>query len=241
MPPSFSLPAAVNHLLTRIKICGITRPQDAVCAARLGVDAIGLVFHGPSKRAVTVAQATEVVAALPAFVTSVGLFVNEDAEVVREVLRQVPLDLLQFHGDESRDYCESFARPYIKALRMKPDLDLATAVSEHPHARGILLDAWHRDQPGGTGSQFDWRLARAMPAAVPMILAGGLDQDNVAEAIASLRPYAVDVSSGVEQGAGIKPPALLQAFVAAVRAADAQVARQTTAFQSSQVNESSGR
>lgn len=200
---------------TRIKICGITRPEDGLEAARLGADAIGLVFYGPSPRCVTVEQAQAVLAALPPFVTSVGLFVNAGAEEVRQVLGQVPLDLLQFHGDESPAYCAGFGRPYIKALRMREGIDLAAEAGHYAGARGLLLDTYQAGTPGGTGTTFDWqRVPTDLP--LPVILAGGLDAVNVAEAVRTVRPYAVDVSGGVEQGKGIKSAAKMAAFIRGV-------------------------
>lgn len=202
----------------RIKICGITRVEDALAAADLGADAIGLVFYERSPRRVTVEQAADIVAALPPFITTVGLFVDAAIDEVERVLAQVPLDLLQFHGDEPAVYCQGFARPYIKVMRMRPGLVLAQAVREYASARGILLDTYVEAVPGGTGQTFAWS---AVPDDVkmPIILAGGLNAVNVAEAIAMVRPWAVDVSSGVEAARGVKDPALMAAFVEAVRGA----------------------
>lgn len=199
----------------RIKICGITRVEDALAAAAVGADAIGLVFYDRSPRRVTVEQAALIVAALPPFVTVVGLFVDAPVPAVEDVLRRVPLDLLQFHGDEPADYCDHFARPYIKALRMKPDLLLTRAIQDYATARGILLDSYVEGVPGGTGRTFAWS---AVPDDLkkPIILAGGLDAGNVAAAIDAVRPWAVDVSGGVEVARGVKDPALMAAFVAAV-------------------------
>jgi len=206
----------------RIKICGITRVEDAVAAADLGADAIGLVFYERSPRRVTADQASEIVAALPPFVTTVGLFVDAAAHEVERVLARVPLDLLQFHGDEPAVYCAAFARPYIKALRMRPELILAQAADEYATARGILLDTFVEGVPGGTGQTFTWS---PVPDAVkmPIILAGGLNATNVAEAIATVRPWAVDVSGGVEATKGVKDAALMAAFVEAVRDASRSV------------------
>lgn len=205
---------------TRVKICGITRPEDGVEAARLGADAIGLVFHPASPRAVTPEQASAIVAALPPFVTAVGLFVDAPAERVRQVLAAVALDLLQFHGEEPAAYCEGFDRPYIKAVRMRDGLDAAAAAAAHPRARGVLLDAYRPEAAGGTGHRFDWdRVPRDLGR--PVVLAGGLDPDNVAGAVAAVGPYAVDVSSGVEARKGAKDPVRMAAFLEAVRAADA--------------------
>lgn len=203
---------------TRVKICGITRPEDAIEAARLGADAIGLVFYRKSPRWVGVEQAREIIRSLPPFVTSVGLFVDETAEAVRDVLDVVPLDLLQFHGDESPAFCESFARPYIKAIRMRDGVDLREAARRYESGAGLLLDAWSPGLPGGTGQRFDWdRVPRDLGR--PIVLAGGIEPDNVAEAIATVRPFAIDCSSGVEAEKGIKDGARMAALMTAVRKA----------------------
>jgi phosphoribosylanthranilate isomerase len=196
----------------RVKICGITRPEDGVAAARLGADAIGLVFYAPSPRHVTIAQAQAVCAALPPFVTVVGLFVDAPAPEVLAVLQAVPLDVLQFHGDEAPAYCAAFGRPWLKALRMRDGLDVAAEARRYAGAQGLLLDAYQPGQPGGTGTAFDWQ---RMPQGLdlPLILAGGLTPDNVAEAITVARPYAVDVSGGVEQAKGIKSADKMAAFM----------------------------
>lgn len=205
---------------TRIKICGITRPEDAAAAAAAGADAIGLVFYAGSPRAVTPERARALVAALPPFVTTVGLFVNASEQEVRAVLHQVPLDLLQFHGDETPAYCACFGRPYLKALRMRADLDPGREAQAFQGAAGLLLDAYRPDAYGGTGERFDWtRIPGTL--SLPVVLAGGLDPDTVGQAVALARPYAVDVSSAVEAAKGIKDPQRIAAFVAAVRAADA--------------------
>lgn len=203
--------------MIRVKICGITRLEDALAATQAGADAIGLVFYPPSPRAVSIAQAQSVLSALPPFVTSVGLFVDPAPGWVAEVLRRCALDLLQFHGDESAAECH-YGRPYIKAIRARPGLDLLEAAQHYPDARGFLLDSYDPAQAGGTGQTFDWsRIPAAMPA--PLILAGGLRPDNVAEALRRVRPYAVDVSSGVESAPGIKDAALLRDFIDQVRTA----------------------
>lgn len=206
---------------TRVKICGFTRPADAVAAVRMGADAIGLVFYPPSPRHVSVETAQAIVTALPPFVSVVGLFVDEDPETVRGVLEQVRIDLLQFHGEEAPAYCASFGKPYIKALRMKPGMDLAAAMTAHGQASGFLLDAWHPDAMGGTGSRFDWRLIPP-EFADSLILAGGLEPGNVAEALRTVRPYALDVSSGVEAAKGIKDAAKMAAFLTEVQRFDDQ-------------------
>jgi phosphoribosylanthranilate isomerase len=200
----------------RSKICGITRVEDALAAVEAGADAIGLVFYAKSSRAVSVEQAAEIVQALPPFVTSVGLFVNMPREQLLAVLQQVPLDLLQFHGDESPAECEGYARPYIKALRVRPGENVAAAMAPYAGARGILLDTFVEGVPGGTGAAFDWSLV-PQGVARPIILAGGLEAHNVAAAIRQVRPYAVDVSGGVEASKGIKDAGKIRAFVKSVR------------------------
>ncbi|QKJ67406.1 phosphoribosylanthranilate isomerase [Deefgea piscis] len=202
---------------TRIKICGLRDAATARQVAQLGADAIGLVFYPPSPRHVSVPLAAEIVAALPAFVSSVGLFVNETAENVSAVLESVPLDLLQFHGDEDLAFCVQFDRPFIKALRVKPDINLIEYAARYvsPLCRGILLDAWVDGVPGGTGESFDWQaLPNEWP--LPLILSGGLHPENVATAIACVQPWAVDVSSGVERSKGVKDLVLVESFIRAV-------------------------
>lgn len=200
----------------RSKICGITRVEDALAAAAAGADAIGLVFYARSPRAVSVAQARQIIAALPPFVTTVGLFVDAGREELRQILAQVPLDLLQFHGDESAEQCEGHGRPYIKALRVKAGDDVAAQVARYPGAAGVLLDTFVEGVPGGTGLAFDWSL---VPSGLskPVILAGGLTPENVAAAIARVRPYAVDVSGGVESAKGIKDADKVRAFIRAAQ------------------------
>ena len=202
----------------RSKICGITRIEDALAAVAAGADAIGLVFYAKSPRAVTVQQARAIIAALPPFVTTVGLFVNASRCELNEILEAVPLDLLQFHGDETPSDCVGFNRPYIKALRVRPGDDLEAACQHYAGASGILLDTFVAGVPGGTGEAFDWSLVPAR-LSKPIILAGGLSADNVAQAIAQVQPYAVDVSGGVEQAKGIKDAARIEAFMRAVRQA----------------------
>ena len=188
---------------TRVKICGLTREADVRAAAALGTDAIGLVFYAPSPRAVAVEQAQRLCAALPPFVTSVGLFVDAEPDQVRATLAQVPLDLLQFHGEEPPDYCAAFGRPWIKAIRMRPGTDLRDLRSRYGAAAGLLLDAYDPARAGGTGQCFDWDLVP--PDLAPhIVLAGGLGTDNVAAAIRRVRPYGVDVSGGVEVAKGLK-------------------------------------
>ncbi len=200
----------------RIKICGITRVQDALAVAASGADAIGLVFYKPSPRCVSIALAAELARALPPFVTTVGLFVNAAPELVREVLAAVPLDVLQFHGDETPQYCAQFNKPYLKAIRVKAGVDLLQCAADFSGAQGLLLDAFVEGIPGGTGAVFDWSLIpQNLP--LPVILSGGLDADNVASAIRQTRPYAVDVSSGVEASKGIKDATKITAFIQEVK------------------------
>jgi len=209
----------VSHTTrTRVKICGITSVPAALAAARAGVDAIGLVFYAPSPRAVSVDEAAEIVAGLPPFVSSVGLFVNAEPALVDKVLARVPLDLLQFHGDEQPDYCASFGLPWMKAIRVRPDTYIQGLMDEFHGARGILLDAWHEDVYGGSGKSFDWNLLRQQGQDVSrVILAGGLRPDNVAQAIRTVMPWGVDVSSGVESAPGVKSEPLINAFMREVQ------------------------
>ena len=184
-----------------------------------GADAIGLVFYEPSPRFVSVERAAAIAGNLPPFVTTVGLFVNADADTIARVVDRVQVDLLQFHGQECPDYCARHGRPWIKAVRMKPDTDLTAAQAEFEAGRGLLLDAYRPGVPGGTGETFDWdRIPRALAPRV--VLAGGLDVSNVADAVRRVRPYAVDVSGGVEAEKGIKDPRKIEAFINEVRSAE---------------------
>jgi phosphoribosylanthranilate isomerase len=207
----------VSH--TRIKICGITRSEDAQLVADAGADAIGLVFYAASPRAVDAKSAARIVSGLSPFVSVVALFVNEPAESINRILDSVPVDVIQFHGDESANFCAQFGRPYLKALRVKPGDDLVAASREYEGARGILLDTWQEGVPGGTGKTFDWSAAQAQFSR-PLVLAGGLTPANVSRAIETVRPAAVDVSGGVESAPGIKDGAAITEFISAVRAAD---------------------
>ena len=197
---------------TRVKICGITRVQDALAAADLGADAIGLVFYPPSPRAVDTSQAHDIASAVPPFVTVVALFVNPSPADVETVLRVVPTDLLQFHGSEAPEDCVRFGRPYIKAVPMRADADLTHSARRYGSARGLLLDTYKEGVPGGTGASFDWSMIRG-DTGTPIILAGGLTVENVARAIRQVRPYAVDVSGGVESAKGIKDAGKIAAFI----------------------------
>ena len=196
---------------TRLKICGITRPQDALAVVQAGADAIGLVFYAPSPRAVDIAMAQAVVAAVPAFVTVTALFVNPAADEVQKVLDSVRIDLIQFHGDEEDDFCSQFNRPYIKAIRVRQASDVVASCLRFPGALAILLDSYKPGVPGGTGETFDWALVPD-ELTKPIILAGGLTIANVASAIRQVRPFAVDVSGGVEADKGIKDPGKITAF-----------------------------
>jgi phosphoribosylanthranilate isomerase len=204
---------------TRIKICGITRVEDARAAAGHGADAIGLIFYRPSPRYVTPERARAIVDATPAFVSTVAVFVNPTRDEVETVIRESGVALLQFHGDETPDFCSGFSRPYIKAARIRPELDLLKYLSPHTDARAWMLDAFHEDLWGGTGGAFDWSLV-PRSAAKPIILSGGLTRENVAGAVRRVGPYAVDVSTGVEVSKGIKDAAKIAAFIGAVRRED---------------------
>lgn len=210
--------ARIRMPRTRIKICGITRSSDLEAALTCGVDALGFVFYPSSPRYVEPVDAANLALQVPPFVSRVGLFVNAEPEFVRAVLEMVPLDLLQFHGEESASYCAQFGRPYLKAARVRPGLDLIEFARVYPSAQGLLLDAWV-DGYGGGGQSFDWSLIPSV-LSLPMVLSGGLHAGNVGEAVAKLQPWAVDVSSGVEQAKGIKDAGKIAAFVAAVRTAD---------------------
>ncbi len=197
---------------TRVKYCGITNVDNAVFAAKLAVDAIGLVFYSKSPRCVSLEQAATILSVLPPFVSVVGLFVNPTSEAVERVLSQIPLNLLQFHGDEPAEFCNRFSLPYIKAIRMAPNVDVLTEIERYNTASGILLDSYHDKYAGGTGETFDW--SRVPDSSVmPIILAGGLNVNNVADAMLKTRPYAVDVSSGIEVSKGVKDNTKMQQFM----------------------------
>ncbi|BCK88071.1 N-(5'-phosphoribosyl)anthranilate isomerase [Sideroxyarcus emersonii] len=210
--------------MTRIKICGITREQDIHAVAQNGADALGLVFYEKSPRHVGVQQAATLARAVPPFLTVVGLFVNPTADYVRELLAKVPLDVLQFHGEESPEFCAQFDKPYLKAIRVKAGVDLVECATRYADAQGLLLDAYVEGTQGGTGESFDWALIpHNLP--LPVILSGGLHAGNVAAAIRRVRPYAVDVSSGVEAAKGIKDAAKVAAFIKEVKDVDLQLSR----------------
>ena len=200
---------------TRVKICGITRVEDALEAVKQGADAIGLVFYAKSPRNVMPAQAAEIVSKIPAFISVVGLFVDAEPAFIQKVLSTVNLDLLQFHGDETSSECRQYSRPYMKAIRVKSDTNLIQYAADYADAKALLLDAFAEGVPGGTGQVFDWSLIpQGLP--VPVVLAGGLNAENVGVAIKQVRPYAVDVSGGVETSKGIKDAAKIAAFMRGV-------------------------
>lgn len=204
-------------MAVRVKICGLTRLQDVQAACDAGADALGFVFYEKSPRHVTIETAVALVRALPPFVQSVGLFVNAGPAFVATVLNAIPLDVLQFHGDETPAECARHGRPYLKAVRVNQDTDLLKYAADFEHARGLLLDAFVPGVPGGTGERFDWRL---IPANIqkPIVLSGGLTPANVADAVHQVRPWAVDVSSGVEASKGIKDPHKMAQFIAKAKA-----------------------
>ncbi|MCF6236609.1 MAG: phosphoribosylanthranilate isomerase [Gammaproteobacteria bacterium] len=206
---------------TRIKMCGFTQPEDAFKAASMGVDAIGLVFYAPSPRAVDIQCAQDIVHLLPPFVSVVGLFVNAAEPEIKNILANVHLDVLQFHGDESVQCCEAYGKPYIKAIRMRDGVDLKAEAHHYSSAQALLLDAYQKGVPGGTGNTFEWA---AIPAGLrkPIILAGGLKPTNVVEAIMQVQPYAVDVSGGIELSKGIKDPLKMFEFVEGVISVDSK-------------------
>ncbi|MEY3190390.1 MAG: hypothetical protein RIS10_507 [Pseudomonadota bacterium] len=204
---------------TRVKICGFTRIEDAVYAAHNGVDAIGLVFYPFSPRHVEIEQAIRIVNALPAFTSVVALFVDEQEAKIREVLAQVPIDCIQFHGDETAEACRIYGKRYIKAVSMREGIDIPALAHYYHDAAGLLLDAFHPDAKGGTGSQFNWSLIPNQ-LDLPIILAGGLDETNAKLAVQTVRPYALDVSSGVETRKGIKDSLKMAAFIKQVNEGD---------------------
>ena len=201
----------------KIKICGFTNAQNANQAAMLGIDAIGLVFYDQSLRNVGVETALQIVNALPPFINRVGLFVNADSSFIDEVLCEVPLDTLQFHGDESVVECTQYAMPFIKALRVNQETNITQMADDYHQASGLLLDAFNKDTYGGTGESFDWSLAK-VDIDLPIILAGGLNPNTVADAVSQVNPYAVDVSSGVESEPGIKDIDKIRKFIQRVNA-----------------------
>lgn len=204
---------------TRIKICGITTPEDALAAAAVGADAIGLNFYPQSPRVISLEQAQRIIAVVPPFLSVVALFVDEPVEPVKRIIQSVDIDLLQFHGSETPQFCSQFDRPWLKALPVKPGVDMHALAQPYEGARAVLLDNWREGVPGGTGERFDWALAPS-DWSMSWVLAGGLNPDNVAEAVTTLRPAGVDVSGGVESAPGVKDVEKMAQFVAAVRTAD---------------------
>jgi phosphoribosylanthranilate isomerase len=204
---------------TRIKICGITRVEDALSVVESGADAIGLVFYPPSPRHIDISKARLIVASIPAFVTVVALFVNETDAMIRTILKQVPIDMLQFHGDETPEFCASFHRPYVKAIRMKENTQLDIEQLRYKEAKSLLVDAYEPGKAGGTGKTFNWS---DIPDELSskLILAGGLSAENVQDAVHSVHPWAVDVSGGVELSPGIKSHEKIQQFIEEVNSAD---------------------
>ncbi|MBQ62266.1 MAG: phosphoribosylanthranilate isomerase [Gammaproteobacteria bacterium] len=205
---------------TRIKICGITNSRDAEFAVACEVDALGFNLYKKSPRCIDAIAANSIIEQLPPFVISVGLFVNHPADEVRHAISESSFDLLQFHGDETDDYCMSFGKPFIKAIRLKVPSELEMQVSAFPHARGVLLDAYVEGEYGGTGESIDW--ADIPDTNIPVVLAGGLNVINVGLAIEQVAPFAVDVSSGVESEKGVKDHKKIARFVQAVRKADSE-------------------
>ncbi|MCL4171460.1 UNVERIFIED_CONTAM: hypothetical protein GTU68_022568 [Idotea baltica] len=200
---------------TRAKICGITRVEDALAAVSYGADAIGLVFYAPSPRYVTISQAAAIVDAIPPFVSVVALFVNATKDEIGEVISQVSVDVLQFHGDEAETECVQYGLPYLKAIRVKQDTNLIQYAKTYQSAKALLLDTYSEHAVGGTGQVFDWSLI-PKNLSMPVILAGGLTPENVSEAVKQVHPYAVDVSGGVEASKGIKDSVKVAAFMAAI-------------------------
>jgi len=199
-------------LRTRVKICGITRIDDALAAVNAGADALGFVFYEPSPRSISLQQANLIFDALPPFINKVALFVNPSREEVEEALANLSIDVLQFHGDEDAAFCESFNKPYLKAIRVHSGTNFAKLAEDYKKASGLLFDAFDSKQYGGTGHTFDWSLLPKNYSA-PLILAGGLTADNVCQAITETRPYAVDISSGVEKSRGLKDHPLIKQFM----------------------------
>jgi phosphoribosylanthranilate isomerase len=201
--------------MTRVKFCGFTHQDDVAQAVALGADALGFVFYGPSSRYVSPEHAQTLTRSVPAFVTRVGLFVNEEAETVQRIFEIARLNLIQYHGEESPEFCDAIGLPYIKAFRVRKGMDLRTEMDRYPNASGFLLDAYVKGQPGGTGERFDWELIPHSHA--PIILAGGLTPDNAKDAIDQVAPWALDVSGGIETKPGRKDPDKMARFMNACR------------------------
>jgi phosphoribosylanthranilate isomerase len=201
--------------MTRVKFCGFTHQDDVAQAVALGADALGFVFYGPSSRYVSPEHAQTLTRSVPAFVTRVGLFVNEEAETVQRIFEIARLNLIQYHGEESPEFCDAIGLPYIKAFRVRKGMDLRTEMNRYPNASGFLLDAYVKGQPGGTGERFDWELIPQSHA--PIVLAGGLTPDNAKDAIDQVAPWALDVSGGIETKPGRKDPDKMARFMNACR------------------------
>jgi len=201
--------------MTRVKFCGFTHQDDVAQAVALGADALGFVFYGPSSRYVSPEHAKTLTRSVPAFVTRVGLFVNEEAETIQRIFEIAQLNLIQYHGEESPEFCDAIGLPYIKAFRVRKGMDLRTEMDRYPNASGFLLDAYVKGQPGGTGERFDWELIPHSHA--PIILAGGLTPDNAKDAIDQVAPWALDVSGGIETKPGRKDPDKMARFMNACR------------------------
>jgi phosphoribosylanthranilate isomerase len=201
--------------MTRVKFCGFTHQDDVAQAVALGADALGFVFYGPSSRYVSPEHAQTLTRSVPAFVTRVGLFVNEEAETVQRIFELARLNLIQYHGEESPEFCDAIGLPYIKAFRVRKGMDLRTEMDRYPNASGFLLDVYVKGQPGGTGERFDWELIPQSHA--PIILAGGLTPDNAKDAIDQVAPWALDVSGGIETKPGRKDPDKMARFMNACR------------------------
>ena len=201
--------------MTRVKFCGFTHQDDVAQAVALGADALGFVFYGPSSRYVSAEHAQTLTRSVPAFVTRVGLFVNEEAETVQRIFEIARLNLIQYHGEESPEFCDAIGLPYIKAFRVRKGMDLRTEMDRYPNASGFLLDAYVKGQPGGTGERFDWELIPQSHA--PIILAGGLTPDNAKDAVDQVAPWALDVSGGIETKPGRKDPDKMARFMNACR------------------------
>jgi len=215
---------------TEVKVCGFTQVGDAVTACHLGVDALGLVFYPPSGRNIDVQQAALIVKELPPFVAVTGLFLNAEKSLIEKVLDYVPLTLLQFHGTETAEFCESFKRPYIKSVAMKSVSDVHAYTQSYTQARGFLLDSNLAGAAGGSGKTFDWNKVPT-DLSSPVILAGGLDCTNVAHAVTTVRPASVDISSGVESSKGVKDHVKMREFIQCVRAADSAIMQSATGVQ----------
>lgn len=201
--------------MTRVKFCGLTHEEDVTRAVKLGVDALGFVFYAPSTRSVAPDHAAMLTSSVPAFVTRVGLFVNEQPEIIQSIFERTGLNLVQYHGDESPEFCDAVGLPFIKAFRVRLGIDIQTEIDRYPKASGFLLDAYVKGQPGGTGERFDWELIPQSDA--PIILAGGLSPDNAKDAIEQVAPWALDVSGGIETKPGRKDPDKMMRFMNACR------------------------